>query len=368
MTRRRVIGCMTGTSLDGLDAALVEIEGVGTSMRATVSRLVSLGLGDAASSLRDLAEGRPLTARDITLAAHSLTSIHVEACVRVAAGLTVDLVCVHGQTIFHAPPLSWQLMQPAPIARALRCPVVFDLRAADLAAGGQGAPITPLSDWVLLGGGPVPTAVVNLGGFCNITLLPAASIPPDPDAQRAAIEARDVCACNQLLDAVAREALGRPYDEAGAAALRGRPDPGALAELRALVNAQSRAGRSLGSGDEATAWVSRFRSTVRPDDLAATACAAVAGEIAAHVGHAGRVVLAGGGVHNHALVGAIRAASRAPVLISDELGLPASHREAACFAVLGALCQDGVPITLPRVTGVATAPVAGAWVYPPQHD
>src|SRR5262245_35495304 len=149
MTTRRVIGCMTGTSLDGLDVALVEIEGNGLGMKARVKAWNSHKLGPAGPSLRTLAAQEPLMAGDIAQAMHDFAALHAEACLEGAEGAPVDLVCVHGQTVFHKPPLSWQVMQPAPIARAMKCPVVYDLRAADLAAGGQGAPITPIADWVL---------------------------------------------------------------------------------------------------------------------------------------------------------------------------------------------------------------------------
>ena len=111
-----------------------------------------------------------------------------------------DLVVAHGQTVFHAPPASWQLLNAAPIARAVRAPVVFDLRQADLAAGGQGAPITPLADWIMLrahGPAAAGRAIVNLGGFCNVTILPSGAGPEG-------VRGMDVCPCNHLLDGVAR--------------------------------------------------------------------------------------------------------------------------------------------------------------------
>lgn len=393
MKLRRVVGCMTGTSLDGLDASLVEIEGEGLAMRARVVRSLSRGLGEVGPRLRAIAEQNPVTAGEVASVSRDFALLHASAILELLAGERADLVCVHGQTVFHKPPLSWQLMQPAPIANAVGCPVVYDLRQADLAAGGQGAPITPIADWVLFGDLPGFTAIVNLGGFCNITRLPAPgmtgldakgrSICESPDAieaicrtapprasrdlgsEVALIQALDVCACNQLLDEVARKLLKAPFDEDGHAASSGQVHSGALTDLHGILRAQSLSKRSLGTGDELVEWISRYRAHVAGPDLAATACEGIAQTVAdVLAGDASHVLIAGGGVHNAALVRAIFSCGTARVEATDQHGVPAAYREAICFAVLGALCQDKVPITIPAVTGVAKAPLSGAWVYP----
>ena len=196
-----------------------------------------------------------------------------------------------------------------------------------------------------------PWAVVNLGGFCNVTLGGGGRPGVYPDE----IRAGDVCACNQLLDCVAREALGCDFDEGGAHAMRGVVSADALADLLGVLGAQHRAGRSLGTGDEASDWVRRHRSVLSGPDLARTACEGVAARVVKSVRGAGALYLAGGGERNGALVAAItRIAARdlgATVRPLADLGLPGAYREAAHFAVLGALCQDRVPITLPAVTG-----------------
>src|SRR5262245_39250630 len=125
---RRVVGCMTGTSIDGLDAALVEIEGVGLAMKAKVVRCVSRPLDDVGTTLRMIAEQRPMIASEIAAAMHTFAMLHAAAIQELLGREKCDLVCVHGQTVFHKPPHSWQLMQPAPIARSIGVPVVYDLR------------------------------------------------------------------------------------------------------------------------------------------------------------------------------------------------------------------------------------------------
>jgi anhydro-N-acetylmuramic acid kinase len=372
---RLVAGCMTGTSIDSLDAALVEISGRGLEMRARFVRGVARELGPLKPRLRAIAEQKPVTAGEAAAAMHELGVLHASAVKELAAGGRLDLVCVHGQTVYHRPPLSWQLIQPAPIARAMRCPVVFDLRAADLAAGGQGAPITPIADWVLFASATHGRDVVNLGGFCNITHLPARgrrAASGGPEAAPAAVAGKDVCACNQVLDAVARATIGEPFDRDGEMAARGEPDEGAAGQLLTLLHHQAHSGRSLGTGDELHSWIEAARHVLPPEVVAASACEALGRVIAGQFGRsATEAVLAGGGVRNKALVGAIRRHAEVEVRMSDSLGTPAPHREAACFAVLGALCQDRVPITPPRTRAGEVSPeigappvISGHWVLP----
>ncbi len=355
---RLVAGCMTGTSIDSLDAAVVRVEGAGLAMQAKFVRGTSRPLGDLARPLRRLADQEPIGAGEIARASREFSLLHVEALRELARGEQVDLIAVHGQTVYHAPPVSWQMITPAPIAQSLGVPVVFDLRAADLAAGGQGAPITPIADWVTLRDAGESRAVVNLGGFCNVTMLPAGSNP-------ATIRGADACACNHLLDTIARRLLNAPYDKDGARALSGTANDAALEDLGGVIRGARRSGRSLGTGDESTEWVSRWQAHVKPEDLAATACEGIALAIADAVSGVDRALVAGGSVRNRALIRAISSCCSARVEPTDAYGVPAEYREAACMGVLGALCRDRIPITLPQVTGVREpAPVAGVWVYP----
>ncbi|MCC6677517.1 MAG: anhydro-N-acetylmuramic acid kinase [Phycisphaerales bacterium] len=384
MASRLAAGCMTGTSLDGLDVALVAIEGAGLSMSAKFIRAVSRPLGPVAEPLRRLADQQPMTAGDIARASRDFALLHTEALRELAGPDKLDLICIHGQTVFHQPlprsttggagvrpasspsstGLSWQLLNPFPIAHALRCPVVYDLRAADIAAGGQGAPITPIADWVFFGHLDGRTAIANLGGFCNITTLPARVTPASP-SDPALIRGFDLCACNQLLDGIARKLLHQPFDADGARAGSGEVSSDALADLEGIFNTQRAGRRSLGTGDELHEWISRYRAHLPPEAIAATACEAIAQAIAEATRGCRRLLLAGGGLKNKTLTAAIRSCSSSIVEPTDAHGLPAGFREAAEFAVLGALCQDRIPITLPQVTGVPDpAPISGAWVFP----
>jgi anhydro-N-acetylmuramic acid kinase len=353
---RIVAGCMTGTSIDALDVAVLRIRHFGLRLHATLEASSTVPLGRLAAPLRRLASQEPMPAGEIARLQREFSLLHLEALRPLHEKHKLQLVAVHGQTVFHAPPDSWQLFQPAPLAHGLGVPVVCDLRAADLANGGQGAPLTPLADFILLRHGSEDRAVANLGGFCNLTRLPGSQ-----DIDR--IAGRDVCACNQVLDAVARAALDAPYDRDGHAAMAGHPDERASHQLAGLLRRQAKAGRSLGTGDEAGAWVERHRA-ITPADLAASACAAVATVIAEAANGAQRLILAGGGVRNRRLVLELTARSACPVVPSDDLGVPAAYREAMAWAVLGALCQDRFAIALPQVTGAERTAIAGLWCLP----
>jgi anhydro-N-acetylmuramic acid kinase len=367
---------MTGTSLDAIDVTLVVVQGTGMEVRASVQRCGTYSLGWLARPLRQLASMEPMSAGRIAKLARDLAIRHVTAIRRLVGKERIDLIAVHGQTVFHAPPVSWQLLTPAPIADAFNVPIVFDLRAADLAAGGQGAPITPLADYVLFRHKAETRAIVNLGGYANYTLLPGRSVLP-PEARESpvhAVRGGDICACNQLLDGIARNLFGEPLDEGGRRTLAGEVRFDLRDSLVELLREQARTGRSLGTGDELGGWTDEHRGRHSGEDLARSACEALAVVISDTIaevaqehtpGPVDRVLLAGGGVKNRVLAKALAEHSRAVVALTDDFGVPASHREAAAMAVLGVLCQDGVPITLPQITGVREpVPVAGAWIYP----
>jgi 1,6-anhydro-N-acetylmuramate kinase len=281
-----------------------------------------------------------------------------------------DLVAAHGQTIWHAPGegLSWQLFDPWPLVTRLRSPVVHDLRQADLCAGGQGAPITPLADWVLYRDPMVSRLVINLGGIANFAFLPARATPGE-------VEGGDLGPCNLLIDGVVRALFpGMDCDRDGRLAARGRPS-GFVREALRRRSPPAPGGsggkpRSLGREDYPEDWIAEVaaREALAPEDVIASAVEAVAAEIADAAGPLGarEVILAGGGARNPVLASRLRAGlgQAERVIVSDELGIAAEIREALGIAVLAALAGDGVPITLAQVTGASDAARAGVWVYP----
>jgi 1,6-anhydro-N-acetylmuramate kinase len=381
---RIVLGAMTGTSLDGIDIVLAKIEGKGLAIRASIAAHASVPLGNLVPKLRAAAEQEPFSAGAFAALAMELGEFYAVHAATLCAqtGLHPSVACVHGQTIFHRPPLSWQIINPYPIAHALKCPVVSDLRGADLAEGGQGAPLTPLADWLLFRADR-PRAIVNLGGFANASFLPAAATHSAPTAAAAVdtVTGADLCACNQLLDRAARLVLKAPYDANGSTAGRGTPNPSAVQEISerlsiAATTIATANHRSLGTGDEAweclSTWTQRLSGTDLLASLAQAIGTTIGGTVGNHLrahpsqpGQSPQIVLAGGGAHHAPLAGAIAAAAGVEVISSDHVGVPLGLREALAWAVLGALAADGQCATLPAVTGRRGKVLAdGLWCFP----
>jgi anhydro-N-acetylmuramic acid kinase len=363
---RWIVGCMTGTSLDGLDAVLVRVVGRGLELEARFVGTESRPLGVLAGVLGDMAKGQPHEPIAYMRAARQLGQLHAhtvgELCRKhLPDGEALDFVVAHGQTIWHAPDdhLSWQLFDPQPLVRQLGVAVCYDLRQADLIAGGRGAPITPVADQLMYRN--QPDAIINLGGVCNITHLGAVA------------DGFDLCPCNLLIDRVVRYYYpDLSYDQDGALAAAGNADPAIFQALFAALPLGQDKRESLGREnltDQAIAdLVEPWRDRCTAEDVIASAVEAVAKTVASAVQRLGvsKVILAGGGARNSTLVGLIGHHCRglAAVSLSDDVGIPCEAREAMGFAVLGALCQDRVVITLEQVTGSAKPGCAGVWAYP----
>jgi 1,6-anhydro-N-acetylmuramate kinase len=350
---------MSGTSLDGLDLAYLEITGRKEQLGVESIQHAHVGFGSLGSRLRR-ALGEALSAAEWSSLAHDLGQLHAEAISSAWPDTRFDLVAAHGQTLYHAPPLSLQLLNPWPIAQTLQVAVVCDLRGADLAAGGEGAPITPYADRVLYRDhiGPEGLAIVNLGGFANATLL----------TEEIAV-GFDCCPCNHLLDAVARKSLGQPFDLDGEAAMGGTPDDELAESLCHTISQLNAEGRSGGTGDEGIELViSEQNNGLDQRDHLATIADAIARAIAKSLQETPasiRICLAGGGARNAALRRAIQRHCRGEVVLSDQLGVPIEAREAAAMAVLGAMAADGLPVTNAETTGHSSTPQrAGTWIFP----
>ncbi len=372
---------MTGTSIDGdLDVAAVVVRGRGLSMRAEVVAHRAHPLGALAEDLRRAARQEPMPAREFARIARAFGEAHATALgdlcadplVRARADAVMpdgaalpDLAVLHGQTVFHAPPLTWQLVDPWPTAIRLGCRVRHDLRGANAASGGEAAPITPLADFILFGDDRASRIVLNLGGFVNATFVPRRSDGVD------AVRGFDACACNHVLDEVARTRLGAPCDLDGAAAARGRCDEAVasrIADALVPVESGSRARRSLGTGDEAARLVG-LAAGLAADDACRTVTEAVAEAVSRAlrlhgVAEADEVLVAGGSARHVALREAIARRTGAAVASTAALGVDPQAREAAEMAILGALADDGVRFCLPQVVGAASDALDSALVAP----
>lgn len=362
---------MTGTSLDGLDASLVEIAGEGLALSVRLLGTVSRPLGGLSDVLEAMAQGQPQAPAKYLLAARKLGELHADAvedlCQQhLPAGTELNMVVAHGQTIWHAPGdgVSWQLFDPQPVVKRLGVMVCYDLRQADLMAGGEGAPITPISDWVMFRHPSRDRMVVNLGGISNVTHLPAAGTPDK-------VTGMDIGPCNLLIDGVVRHLFpDRRIDTNGEIARQGRINLEVYDLVKRHRSLSGTSKRSLGREDFTRTWIDglvrSLAARMSKADIVAGAVEAAA-LVIGRTPHADvkDVILSGGGARNPVLVERIKAViKRGRVMLSDELGIPAEARESAGFAVLGALSQDGVPITLPQVTGATAPGIAGHWAFP----
>ncbi len=344
MEMLRAIGLMSGTSLDGVDAAWLETDG------EHVGRLgPSLTLPyDAAlrADLRGLLDRAPGLARDdaaVAEVAARLTARHIEA-VR-AIGLAADIVGLHGQTILHRPELglTWQIGDAALLARATGIRVAWDFRTADVAAGGEGAPLAPVYHAALAAPLPRPVAVLNIGGVANVTW-----IGPD-DSLRAC----DTGPGNGPLDDWAARHGNSDCDRDGALSAHGRVDKAVLARLLADPYLARPMPKSLDRLDFGACLAASGVEGLAAVDGAATLVAFIAEAVARAPLPAAprRWLVCGGGRHNPSLMAALseRLGAVAPV---EAAGWDGDALEAQCFGFLAVRVLRGLPLSFPGTTGV----------------
>ncbi len=355
----RTIGLMSGTSLDGVDAAYVETDG------ATISRLgPALTLPYHAALRRDL---RLLLDRAPSLAADDpalldctarLTLRHAEAVS--ALGLFADVIGFHGQTILHQPggaaPRSWQIGDAAELARATGMTVAYDFRQADVAAGGQGAPLVPAFHAALAAPLPKPLAILNLGGVGNVTWI----------GPGGGLLAFDTGPANGPLDDWARRSTGEDYDRDGRLTLAGTADGAVLGRLLAHPYLAAPPPKSLDRLDFDRALREAGAGALSPADGAATLAAFCACAVAAAARHFPEPPLqwlvAGGGRRNPGLMRALQGALEAPVRAVEVAGWDGDALEAQAFGFLAARVTRDLPLTFPGTTGAPRAMTGGRLV------
>ncbi len=373
----RVAGLMSGTSLDGVDVAIVDI-------RDTTVRLVAFDVFPYRPALRAeiLSLCHPDSAKvdRICHLNHVLGEVFAEAVLRLCrkrgiAADSIDLIGSHGQTIWHQPEggryggrtirSTLQIGEPSVIAQRTGITTVADFRPRDMAAGGQGAPLVPYADYVLFRDAKVSRAVQNIGGIANVTFLPAA-------CKRDDILAFDTGPGNMVIDGIVRLATGgkRHFDRGGAIAARGKIDEVLLREMLRRPFLRRKPPKSTGRGEFGQAyceWLirkSRKRRLV-PEDMVATVTAFTACTIADAYRRflpamPDEMVLAGGGAHNRTLVRMLRRELEAvKIRTTDEFGIDVDAREAVAFAILAWATIRGTANNVPSATGAAEPVVLG---------
>lgn len=355
------LGLMSGTSLDGIDAALIRSDGIAVQ---EIGPALTLPYGtDLRERLRGLLGGEGAAAEEAAVA-RLLTEAHAEAVRRllteaVRAPSSVDVVGFHGHTILHRPKdgITRQIGDGALLAALTGIPVVNDFRSADVAAGGEGAPLVPVFHRALVAELERPLAVLNLGGVANVTWIGPSQADGEDD-----LLAFDTGPGNAPLDDWVRHHTGEAYDDGGKLAASGRVDAARLAALLDNTFFARRPPKSLDRNHFMTAAIAGLSVADGAATLAAFTAAAVARAEEHLPALPKRWLVAGGGRHNAALMAALRAALSAPVQTVDELGWDGDALEAQAFGFLAVRSLRGLPLSLPRTTGVQ-APTTGGLYY-----
>ena len=348
----RCIGLMSGTSLDGVDAAWIETDGVrvgefGPALTLPYDDVLRGDLRRLLDLAPTIGRGDPFLA-DVT---RRLTERHIEAVA--AVGRQADLIGFHGQTILHQPArrLTWQIGDAGRLAAATGVDVAFDFRSADVAAGGEGAPLVPVYHQALAGGVEKPLAVLNIGGVGNVTWIGA----------HGGLLAFDTGPGNGPLDDWAAKYSNLGFDADGVLSAQGRVDGGVLGKLMAHRYFLRPAPKSLDRLDFGRALAASGVEDLSPADGAATLVAFTAASIAAGVlpGPVKRWLVTGGGRHNPTIMAALRDRLGVPVEKVEAVGWDGDGLEAQCFGFLAARVVAGLPLSFPGTTGVPAAMPGG---------
>jgi anhydro-N-acetylmuramic acid kinase len=380
-----VAGIMSGTSADGIDVALVKIAPgksrpsltllahEGFKFPAALRRAVLAAMNAASTSTAELARLNWRLGLAYAEAVEATLKRHP---------VKLDLIGCHGQTLFHQPraasykgrsfACTWQTGEAQVIAAALGISVVSNFRPADMLAGGQGAPLVPLLDYVLFAHPKRGRVLQNIGGIANLTAIPAAATPE-------AVIAFDTGPGNMVVDALAQKLFAKPFDRNGALAAEGRVLAPVLKAALRNPYFQLKPPRTAGREQFGREYAAKFllacqRHSNKPEDALATATALTAETIAQSYNRfvfpkmksAVDYIVSGGGARNHTLM-AMLAQRLAPLgcelAASEQFGLPVEAKEAAAFALLAWQTWHHLPGNVPAATGATRAVILGQLTY-----
>lgn len=377
-----VAGVMSGTSADGIDVAVCRVA-PGPKVKVLGHRHFAYEKRLRAAVLA-AASGEPQSAAVFSRLSWRLGDVYAECVDKTCVELRLkpQLVACHGQTIYHQgveqmylgrpQRCTWQIGEAAPIAERLRVPVVSDLRPADMAAGGQAAPLVPMLDYCLFRHATKNRLLLNLGGIGNITALPAGC---GVDG----VLAFDTGPANMVIDAVMQRLAGKSYDRGGAAAARGEVLKPVMKTLMEAKYFSAPTPKSCGREQYGEAFVDRLLKLcgkASTEDVAATATALTVASVMEgyrrfcwpHLGQraplarATEMYVAGGGAKNKTLMRWLTeefAALGVKVRTTDSAGLALDAKEAAAFALLGWLTWHGLPGNVPSATGAKRSVILG---------
>ena len=373
-----VIGLMSGTSLDGMDAALVRLSGYGTATKAESIAFTTIGYtNEERAEILELALGDKGGSRRLALANFWLGKKGLEACRAVCAmaGIPadeVDLVGSHGQTMYHIPvpedylgtqlTATLQMGEASIIAEGLGCPVVSDFRVRDMAAGGQAAPLVPYTEFLLYRSETRNVGLQNIGGIGNLTVLPRGCTLDQ-------IYAFDTGPGNMVIDQLATRLTNGKlrWDEDGKMAAQGRPDQlllnWMLHDPYLGIRPPKTTGREM-YGETYVDQLLQRASGLSAEDIIATATCFTAKCIAVSWEEYCRekpevLIVGGGGAHNPTLMRMIRDSLPIPVKTNEDIGLDGDAKEAIAFAILANECLHASCNNVPSVTGARHPVIMG---------
>jgi anhydro-N-acetylmuramic acid kinase len=387
-----VAGVMSGTSADGVDVAVSRISPA--AAKGAVPRVKLLGhIGvaypkDVRAAVLAAMDADAISVAELARLNWRLGEVYADAVAKVQEqlGVKVGLVGCHGQTVYHQGAaekylgktmrVTWQMGEAAVIAERLRVPVVSDFRPGDVAAGGQGAPLVPMLDYVMFRSAKVSRVLLNLGGIANLTAIPA-------EASLDGVMAFDTGPANMVIDGCMRRLYEREFDKGGGVGRSGAVLKDVVGKILTEEYFSAPPPKSCGREQFGEAFVSRFIAmcrkaggkTDRDEDVVATATALTVASVVdayrrfvwGHVGQAApmspvEVVVAGGGAKNNVLMRLLESeleAMKVKVRMMEELGVPAQAKEGVAFALLAWLSFYGLAGNVPTATGAKRAVVLG---------
>jgi anhydro-N-acetylmuramic acid kinase len=385
-----VAGVMSGTSADGVDVAICRVSpGIMPKVKVLGHRSFAYDTKLRAAVLAAM-DAKAISAAELARLSWRLGAVYAECVSQTASELKLkpQLVACHGQTIYHQGKVAkyvgtevrctWQIGEASLIAERMRVPVVSDFRPADMAAGGQGAPLVPMLDYCLFQHATKSRLLLNLGGIANVTALPAGRGVDD-------VLAFDTGPANMIVDACMQTLYGKRFDKRGATAAKGVVLRDVVAKLMQWSYFSALPPKSCGREEFGAAFVARFIATCEKagagkPDVIATATAFTAETVLEayrkfcwpHLGQraplarATEMFAAGGGTRNATLMRMLRegfAALGVKVATTEEAGLAVEAKEAAAFALMGWLTWHGLPGNVPSATGAKRAVVLGKVTY-----
>jgi anhydro-N-acetylmuramic acid kinase len=382
-----VAGVMSGTSADGIDVSVVRI--TPGKPRPNLTLLAHEGFAYSRALRTAILAAMNATSTSTAELARlnwRLGITYAEAVKETVSrhGVKLDLIGCHGQTLYHQAravnyagrrfACTWQAGEAAALADALRVPVVSNFRPGDMFAGGQGAPLVPLLDYVLFADAKRGRVLQNIGGIANLTAIPAGAPPRE-------VVAFDTGPGNMVIDALMQELFGKPFDRGGAIALRGAVIvPVLTAELRNpyfRLTPPRAAGREEFGREFATRFLAASRRhSFKPEDAIATATALTAESIARSYRQFARpamksggpvdYIVSGGGARNRTLVAMLSDRLNplgCKLATSEEFGMPAAAKEAAAFALLAWQTWHRQAGNVPSATGAKRPAILGQVTY-----